>query len=100
MSDASFVQVAPDSTGKKIRNLQLNVVQSDGSTSTVQMQVISIADANGNLMDVAVVAGSAMLSMSDSRVLEQLTDINKSLSALVHMMAMEFEQSPEDFEDE
>jgi hypothetical protein len=44
----SFVQVAPDSTGKKIRNLQVSLLQADGSVATVQMQVIAIADEDGN----------------------------------------------------
>ena len=47
MADASYVQVAPDSSGKKIRNLQLEVLQADGTFATVQMQVITIADAEG-----------------------------------------------------
>ena len=43
----AFVQVAPDSTGKKVRNLQLDVPQADGSIVTVQMQVVNIRDENG-----------------------------------------------------
>lgn len=51
MSGESVVQVAPDSTGKKIRNLQLTVLQSDGTTAVVQMQVVSLADQDGNLLE-------------------------------------------------
>lgn len=47
MADPSFVQVAPDGSGKKIRNLQLDVVQPDGTTATVQMQVVNMVDENG-----------------------------------------------------
>lgn len=43
----AFVQVAPDSTGKKVRNIQLDLPQADGSITTVQMQVVSIRDENG-----------------------------------------------------
>jgi hypothetical protein len=43
-----YVQVAADGSGKKVRNLQLDVLQSDGSTATVYMQVIAIADREGN----------------------------------------------------
>jgi len=46
-SSESFAQIAPDSTGKKIRNLAIDVVQPDGTASTVYMQVVSIADENG-----------------------------------------------------
>lgn len=47
----SFVQVAPDSTGKKIRNLQITILQPDGSLVTTQMQVTAISDADGNIYD-------------------------------------------------
>jgi len=47
VADESYVQVAPNSTGPKIRNLQLNVLQPDGTTATVQMQVVSIVDLDG-----------------------------------------------------
>jgi hypothetical protein len=48
VADESFVQVAADSTGKRIRNLSIQAVQEDGSIVTVQMQVVQIADENGN----------------------------------------------------
>lgn len=44
----TFVQLSPDSTGKKVRNLTAQVVQPDGSVSSVVMQVVSIADESGN----------------------------------------------------
>jgi len=47
LADESYVQVLPDSSGKKIRNLSLSVVQPDGTTSTVLMQVVSIVDEAG-----------------------------------------------------
>jgi len=47
MAAESFVAVAPDSTGKKIRNLAIDVLQPDGTTTTVQMQVTNICDENG-----------------------------------------------------
>jgi hypothetical protein len=46
----TYVQVAPDSSGKKIRNLQVQLQQTDGTFATVLMQVVSIADENGNPM--------------------------------------------------
>lgn len=49
MGDAAeaFVQITPDSSGKKVRNLQLDVLQPDGTTATVFMQVLSIVDESG-----------------------------------------------------
>jgi len=47
LADESYVQVLPDSSGKKIRNLSLSVVQPDGTTSTVLMQVVAIVDEAG-----------------------------------------------------
>jgi hypothetical protein len=51
MADPSFVQVSPDSTGKKIRNIQADVLQPDGTFATVQMQVVSIVDSDGRTLD-------------------------------------------------
>lgn len=47
MSAESYVQVAPDSTGKQIRNLSLTVQATDGTFSTRQMQVVAIANSDG-----------------------------------------------------
>jgi uncharacterized protein (UPF0254 family) len=100
MAQESVVQVAPDSTGKKIRNLQLDVIQPDGTTATVQMQVIIIADANGNLLATEPVRGFGLLSVTDVRVLEQLNGINDALTKILAMLAYEFEQTVEDFDGE
>jgi len=43
----TYVQVPPDSTGKKIRNLLVTVPAADGSTATAYMQVVGLADADG-----------------------------------------------------
>ena len=48
MPDDTYVQVAPDSSGKKIRNLSMQVIQSDGTVATVYMQVVSVVDDLGN----------------------------------------------------
>jgi len=56
----AFVQVAPDSTGKKVRNIQLDLPQADGSITTVQMQVVSIRDENGT--PIATTASSSRAS--------------------------------------
>ena len=44
----AVVQVAPDSTGKKIRNFQLQTLQSDGSIATVMVQATAVLDEEGN----------------------------------------------------
>lgn len=44
----TFIGVAPDSTGKKVRNLQIAALQADGTVATVMMQVVSIVDADGS----------------------------------------------------
>ena len=43
----SYVQVAPDSTGKKIRNLLVTVPASDGTATSAYMQVVGLADVDG-----------------------------------------------------
>jgi hypothetical protein len=100
VAQESVVQVAPDSTGKKIRNLQLDIVQPDGTIATVQMQVTVQADADGRLIVANPVQGSALLSTTDDRVLDQLTQINDKLGKMLLMLALEFEQIPEDFDGE
>jgi hypothetical protein len=49
----SFVQVAADGSGKRVRNMALQVVLPDNTIGTVYMQVVSIADENGNEIIVA-----------------------------------------------
>lgn len=51
MARESYVQVAADGSGKRIRNLALEIVQTDGSIATSQVQVTAIADENGNPID-------------------------------------------------
>ena len=46
-SPDTFVEVAPDGTGKRIRNVALDVVQADGTVVTVYMQVVAIRDNEG-----------------------------------------------------
>lgn len=55
MADASYVQVALNSTGAKIRNLEQTIVQADGTSSTVQVQVVAITDAEGTLIEAATI---------------------------------------------
>ena len=43
----AYVQVPPDSTGKKVRNVLVTVPAADGSTTTAYMQVVGLADSDG-----------------------------------------------------
>jgi hypothetical protein len=46
-----FVRVAPDSTGKYIRNVELLVQQPDGTYLVVEQQVITRATDDGRILD-------------------------------------------------
>jgi hypothetical protein len=50
MSSESYVQVAPDSTGAKIRNLEVTTYPDDTATA-VNQQVVVLADKLGRLLD-------------------------------------------------
>lgn len=47
-----FARIAPDSTGDRIRTNELTLLQADGTRVVVSMQVISVADAEGNIIGV------------------------------------------------
>jgi hypothetical protein len=83
MSEA-FARIAPDSTGDRIRTNELTLLQADGTRVVVSMQVISIADAAGNMIGLQ----SAPLHV-DSRnlgsVLEDLTDEIRKLRQLIEL---------------
>lgn len=78
MADESFIGVAPDASGKKVRNLALDVLQPDGTTVTVQMQIIAIADENGRPFNI----GSPM-NTSDNETSAHLARIVELLEMLV-----------------
>lgn len=48
MAQESYVQIAPDSTGKKVRNQADQIIQSDGSVASVLRQIVTKCDADGN----------------------------------------------------
>jgi hypothetical protein len=50
MSNESYVQVAPDSTGAKIRNLEVTTYPDETATA-VNQQVVVLADKVGRLID-------------------------------------------------
>lgn len=51
MAQESYVQVAVDGEGKQIRNISADVIQPDGTTATVYMQVVAIRDSSGLPLD-------------------------------------------------
>jgi hypothetical protein len=53
VSTESFVQVAPDGTGKQIRNLLVTESAIDGTLSSRYMQVVAIADGDGNVLNLS-----------------------------------------------
>jgi RecA/RadA recombinase len=61
-TEEQYVQVAPDGSGKRVRNLQLTTYARTDTTSepqpvTVHMQVIAIADEHGMPLDLGAAEG-------------------------------------------
>lgn len=73
-----FIQTAPDSSGKKVRNVQLTVLQADGTLATVYMQVVAIVDDKGNIID------RFADEEFQSRVIELLTQIRDGLALMIN----------------
>ncbi len=46
----SYIQVPPDSTGKKVRNIKVQTVV-DGVLTDVYIQAVSLTDAQGNTIN-------------------------------------------------
>jgi hypothetical protein len=51
MADEAYVQIEIPRTGQKIRNLSTTALQPDGTVATVLMQVVALADANGQVLN-------------------------------------------------
>lgn len=75
----TYVQVPPNSSGAKVRNLQIDVMQPDGTTSTVVLQCTNIVDAEGRQVFPAVNAERDSL----------LRSILKELQAMRRMMGIQ-----------
>ena len=69
----AFVQVSPDSSGKKIRNVETVIVLADGSQHTVEAQVVVQMGPDGRIVD-----------PSTDRVLYLLESINSHLEDMLH----------------
>lgn len=50
----TYVQLAADGTGKKVRNISVPVLQADGSVATTYLQVTTLADSEGALLDLDI----------------------------------------------
>lgn len=63
----SIVQIGD----KKIRNVQAAVLQPDGTVAQVQMQIVTLCDSDGNLVDLdqSVVLQQMLDEMKKQRVL-------------------------------
>ena len=78
MSQESYVQVAPDSTGKKVRNLSVYAQQPDGTVALVQMQIVSIVDASG-----------VPVALDQTSAFEQLLALHRRTNDLLEMVVEE-----------
>lgn len=68
----TYVPVGTDGAGdKKIRNLQIDILQPDGTVATVQMQVVAISDRDGRAFDLNADRTAALLV----QILEELKAI-------------------------
>jgi hypothetical protein len=68
------IGLPPDSTGKKVRVLEITALDSDGSVQTVEMQVIAIADRRGQLLGLSSTEGLLQ------GILDKLEEIRFELS--------------------
>lgn len=77
-----YIQVAADADGKKVRNLELDILQPDGTVATVEMQVVAIAGADGRIIssDYASVFNSILEELRRIRLgLQLLTENDLSI---------------------
>lgn len=74
MATETNVQIEVPRTGQKIRNLQVSAVQSDGTVATVLMQVVTLADDQGNILQ---------LDALRSDVLGELLEVSKQQRTLL-----------------
>ena len=75
MADESYVQIEPESTGKKIRNLKMTVLQEDGTTADVYCQVISIVDEAGEPVNLSFDTGNQEDILHELRMIRQTLEI-------------------------
>lgn len=74
----SYVQVAPDSTGKRIRNVTFQALQADGTVITVQQQVIGLVNVDGVPVDIG---------RDNDVIIQVLKDIRRELRVQTKLTA-------------
>lgn len=79
MAQESYVGVAPDASGKKIRNLSAYALQSDGTIALVQMQVVALVDAITGLP----------VSVDSASAFEQMLTLMRQQTALLQTLVVE-----------
>lgn len=84
MAAEAYTQVAADGVGNKIRNLSMEVIQDDGTTATVQMQVVSIVDRDGREVDLAGDGTNDLLRA----LLREMTTLRKMYGRATGLMWM------------
>jgi hypothetical protein len=80
----TFVQVATDGSGKQIRNLAIDVIQSDGTVATVYVQAAAIYDRDGRAVDLNAIDQTNRLL---SAVLVELKQIRRFHAAQLGVFA-------------
>lgn len=90
-SNEQSLAVAPDSTGKKIRNLEITTFIA-GVPTSVEMQVVSLSDAQGNTINGEDFAEAA-------RWQNHLNYLQRICGALEEIAGGIFYAEPDDIED-
>lgn len=73
----SFVRVAADSVGKRMRTLQAEILQPDGTMQVVQIQVAALTDESGAILDLDDSAWKSRVV----QLLEQQLDLLQELTS-------------------
>lgn len=68
----AYVQVLPNQGGAKIRNVQLDLMQSDGTVSTVEAQVVVLSNEDGKLWNPGDCHEALMEQMQKTNLLLEL----------------------------
>jgi hypothetical protein len=72
MADETYIQVASDGAGKKVKNLKLiGVVQADGTSADVYIQCTAIVDGDGRTVDLDELTGVMRALLKEVRWLRK-----------------------------
>lgn len=84
MANETYTQVAPDSTGDKIRTTEASILQGSGGRITVSMQVIQLADSDGKIIGQYSAPIHFMSSQLESAI-EDLADEIRKLRTIIEL---------------